>query len=81
MTADEMFKKLGFEKYEYKEYPFVSYIKEMDKPQSLCIDFYLDKKEYGAHYEFDARDRIAAHVNMKENKAIQMKLKELGWLE
>lgn len=66
MKAQEMFKKLGYEKYGDYEYrqPCCSIIFESDYKQVIVTDGGYDK----------------APINMNELKAINQQCKELGWL-
>lgn len=66
MTANEMFEKLGYEKYGDYEYRQGSYsiIFEYDRKQVIATDGGYDRMP----------------IDMKELQAINQKCKELGWL-
>lgn len=68
-TADEMFKKLGYEKYKYLEH--IDYFQEKtDK----IISFRNDKN-IGLINAYDGFE----YITMQELKAINKKVEELGW--
>lgn len=80
--ADKMFEKLGYEKIDKEELKHIRYKSECANAISENIwfhkifnkleIFYWDKKE---------KKEMTKPISMKELQAINMKCKELGWLE
>lgn len=69
MSADKMFEKLGYEKYNFGS--VISYIN--DEGDEIC--FYLNSET------FTIKDFCDGYqvLNMQERKAINKKCEELGW--
>lgn len=77
--ADEMFKELGYEKIEYKssiDNSIIEYVKNFDLKADRIIAFYLDKT-IAVFEELANKD----FFTMQELQAINLKCKELGWLD
>lgn len=80
MTAKEMFEEAGYE-LDQNEWN-LKYIKEIEVNQfwtsPLIINFQLmgDNK----FYKYDS-EALAVPINMKELKAINKQIEELGWLD
>ena len=70
--ADDMFKELGYGKFENGNFIQFNKIKEL-----IAIEFLGDKKEIVKTKGYDKHMTI----NMQELKAINEKVKELGWLD
>ena len=68
--ADKMFEELGYKK--IKDSYGIDY-----KKDSLCISFNKHLKTYDAGFEYGSHYGIDKILN----RAIQLKLKELGWLD
>ena len=68
MSADKIFEELGYEKKEYGI--FVDYLKE-----DQHIEFRSDDKTFNKNQEKE----LAGEITMAELKAINTKVKELGW--
>lgn len=74
MKVQEEFKKLGYELTE-TEYS-LRYVKSGTTEYDDCvIEFWKDEKSFSAIEHYDSK-----LITMEENKAIQMQLKELGWM-
>lgn len=71
MTADEMFKKLGYEREDYEG--VISYIN--DEGDEIC--FYLFDETFSIK---DFCNRYQ-HITMQERRAIDKKCEELGWIK
>ena len=71
--ADKLFKELGY----YKDFDDKTheYRKEIDG-ELFEIDFWLDDKEISKN-----NYRDMGYISMQELKAINLKCKELGWIE
>ena len=88
LTADEMFEKLGYKRTEeviddlYNN--GIQYTKR-DKDIKKCIEFYYYHKEILTYTEQAIENEITrwkiATLNLKELKAINKKVKELGWVD
>ena len=72
MTAQEMFKKLGYEKIECNK--LINWSK--DNVQKDKITFYLEDKEFICEYY--VHDNV---IDMPLLKAINQQCKDLGWLD
>lgn len=72
-TADEMFEGLGY----YKDFDDMTHEYRKEKDGDLFeIDFWLEDKEISKNYYRDM-----GYITMQELKAINKKVKELGWLD
>ena len=69
MTADKMFEELGYEKCTDEVAGLIDYTQDVGY-MIYHTTFFLYNKAYSTDT-----------VGMKTNKAIQIKLKELGWIE
>lgn len=69
--ADEMFDKLGFNKYE-----FDTYIDYLSRESSHGITFRKDTRVIDSHCSIGSE-----YITMQELQAINEKCKELGWIE
>ena len=84
MTADEMFKELGY-KGRYGADNLMLYektfeVKSKRKPIRKVIGFDLIKKEiYVFESYIDVKYNLFGNVDMQELKAINKKVEELGW--
>lgn len=77
--ADEMFRKLGYEKetiYYHLEVMEIQYIRKNDKWASNII-FNLENKTFLVYYG----EREAGNITIELLQAINTKVKELGWNE
>ena len=73
LTADEMFEELGY----YKDFDDMTHEYRKEKDGDLFgIDFFLEDKEVSKNYYRDM-----GYITMQELKAINKKVKELGWLD
>lgn len=72
MTAQEMFKKLGYEKIECNS--LINWCK-VNVPNDM-ITFYLEDKDFSCEYY-----RHANVIDMPLLKAINQQCKDLGWLD
>ena len=78
MKAKEMFEKLGYEDF-CETY---NYIKEYKDGRKIFIDFDTKRKKISkgrcgfAIYKMDSRD---IEITMRELRAINQQVKELGW--
>ena len=71
--ADKMFEELGY----YKDFDDIIHEYRKEENGDLFeIDFWLDVKEVSKNYY-----REAGNITMQELKAINLKCKELGWIE
>lgn len=73
--ADEMFEKLGYEKYESSKY--YGYYLYDKNDNTVCIFFIKNKKAVALRYD----GSNAPAMDMQELQAINEKVKELGWNE
>ena len=71
MTAEEMFKELGYECRYFKRYIYYTKI-----GSNMTIEFNLKKKDY--HCVCGMGFKVPSE---EEKKAIQKQMEELGWLE
>lgn len=71
--ADEMFEKLGYEKYKSSKY--VGYYQYDENSNTICILFIKNKKAVALRYD----GSTAPAITMEELQAINKKCKELGW--
>lgn len=87
MKAEEMFKKLGYEKTYDGEYSIV-YTKEYDDDTRFEIEFFkmITEKQFKCsifHYDEDndwGEETIRPlQIDMNEFKAIKKQIEELGW--
>lgn len=83
MTADEMFKELGYEKKETEDNICYTKFKDEDKiAYVIYISFYTELKNFAKFYiksNSPYEDEIA-DISMKELRAINKKVEELQWL-
>lgn len=75
MTADEMFEELGYKNGEMLNETLLSYY---NKTNSMEITFDLSEKTF---IKYDKFWGAFLRINMEELKAINLKCKELGWIE
>lgn len=74
-TAEEMFYDLGYDC--IKSDLSIRYIANYEMAEGhIDIHFYLKTQQFYAQCDFDPKD-----INMREFKAIQKQIKELGWLK
>ena len=73
LTADEMFKKLKYEK-SFTEVDNIKYYKDDDN----VIYFVITHRTFHKTGEYDG---MCDAITMQELKAINKKVKELGWLD
>ena len=73
-TADELFEKLGYEKFSNDEYSF-EYRKFLDG-ELFEIDFWKKDKTISKNYCCEM-----GYITTKELQAINKKVEELGWLQ
>ena len=73
LTADEMFEKLGYEK-TFTEVDNIKYYKDDDN----VIYFVITHRTFHKTGEYDG---MCDAITMQELKAINKKVKELGWLD
>ena len=83
MTADKMFKKLGYKKQETED--TICYMKFNNEDRiayAVYISFYKELKNFAKFYRKSKlfKDEIA-DISMNELKAINQQCLELGWLE
>ena len=70
--ADKLFEKLGY----YKDFDDITHEYRKEKDGDLYeIDFWLNEKTVSKNYYRDF-----GYITMQELQAINMKCKELGWL-
>lgn len=69
VTADEMFKELGYEKKEHN-YKTMGKVYEYENDDGRCIDFMCENKEIKIWNIL---------IDMQELQAINKKVQELGW--
>ena len=76
LTANEMFEKLGYKRNESFTFKAVvdEYINEEDG-DLFEINFWLEHKEISKKY-----NESTGNITMQELKAINKKVKELGWV-
>ena len=70
-NADNIFYKLGYEKEEIKNGYDKVVVIYYDNPDNKSIDFYLEENNIS----------LVGDFNMEELKAINEKVKELGWYD
>ena len=70
--ADEMFEKLGYKKESLEDEETEAYIEDVE-PSAFRTEIYFHKDKWliGIH----------TNINMQELQAINLKCKELGWIE
>nr|DAU53878.1 MAG TPA: Ki-ras-induced actin-interacting protein-IP3R-interacting domain [Caudoviricetes sp.] len=74
-TAEEMFYDLGYDC--IKSDLSIRYIANYEMAEGhIDIHFYLKTQQFYAQCDFDPKD-----IDMREFKAIQKQIKELGWLK
>ena len=87
--ADKLFKELGYVKVlDDTEYlnelfdaeMFLKYINDTYHYKGDYIEFFKDRTFAVYHFDETERNRVS-FVTMQELKAINMKCKELGWIE
>jgi hypothetical protein len=77
MTAKKMFEKLGY-KYEKRENEILYYTCTKEKMYEYIL-FFLDIKEFIKDNEDGVIGQYSLEINMKELKAINKQVEELGW--
>lgn len=82
MRADEMFKKLGYQKEEWDDENRIYYFQNdysegTTHPIRYIIEF---DKELKLIHSYVYEDDFSVGIGMKELKAINKKVEELGWL-
>lgn len=75
MTADEMFEELGYKNGGMLNDILLSYY---NKTNSMEITFDLSEKTF---IKYDKFWGVCLRINMEELNAINLKCKELGWIE
>ena len=82
--ADKMFKKLGYEKSEYKDCNLEDiFYRKNDRQwrENGEIEICLNNNEKQITIEFMCSSQLPAFIGIKEIQAINKKCQELGWIE
>ena len=77
MTADELFEELGYRKYTWQD-------GEMFEKDLFRITFIFTVKRFITEYkqgDYNFPEIKPFEISMQELKAINMKCKEMGWIE
>lgn len=80
MTADEMFKKLGY-KVIFDGNNFMTYKRKNKFIEFVELSSGYDEEIYIDVYCWYGGDKYPTWIDGNELKAISLKLKELGWIE
>lgn len=82
LTADEMFEKLGYEKIDKKGLKYIQYVRQINKNTKENITFHKTFKKVEVYfYDYEDYEELTKPIAMQELKAINEKVKELGWLD
>ena len=82
LTADEMFEKLGYEKIDKKGLKHIQYVRQINKNTRENITFHKTFKKVEVYfYDYEDYEELTKPIAMQELKAINEKVKELGWID
>ena len=76
-NADKMFEELGYKKTEDNE-DFIAY---QNKDIAKLIEIYCNRKTISVYEVIDNETLLTGEITMQELKAINEKVKELGWYD
>lgn len=80
--ADKIFEELGYEKIDNKKIKHIRFIRQANKTTSESINFHkIFEKVEVYFYDFEDSQELIKPITMQELKAINLKCKELGWIE
>lgn len=80
--ADKLFEELGYEKIDNNKIKHIRFIRQINKNTKENIDFHKTFKKVEVYfYDFEDSEELIKPISMQELKAINLKCKELGWIE
>lgn len=80
--ADKLFEELGYEKIDNNKIKHIRFIRQANKTTKENIDFHkIFKKVEAYFYDFEDHQELIKPISLEELKAINLKCKELGWIE
>lgn len=80
--ADELFEELGYEKIDSNKIKHIRYIRLINKTTKENINFHKNFKKVEVYfYDIEDYEELIKPISMQELKAINLKCKELGWIE
>ena len=80
-TADKLFKELGYEKIDKKRLKHIQYVRQINKNTKENITFHKTFKKVEVYfYDYEDYEELTKPIAMQELKAINEKVKELGWV-
>ena len=80
--ADKLFEELGYEKIDNNKIKYIRFIRQVNKTTNESINFHkIFKKVEVYFYDFEDRQELTKPISIEELKAINLKCKQLGWIE
>lgn len=80
--ADRLFEELGYRKIDTNKIKHIRFIRQANKTTNESINFHkVFKKVEVYFYDFEDHQELTKPISMEEIKAINLKCKELGWIE
>lgn len=80
--ADKLFEELGYKKIDSDKIKHTRFIRQVNKTTRENIDFHKIFKTVEVYfYDFEDHQELTKPISMEEIKAINLKCKELGWIE
>ena len=80
--SDKLLEELGYEKIDNNKIKYIRFIRQVNKTTKESINFHkIFKKVEVYFYDFEDHQELTKPISIEELKAINLKCKELGWIE